>query len=481
MENSDFDPKAKHLLMVEDTMSVAELYRSFLIPLGVEVTIVNTGRQALNTLTKRVPDLILLDLRLPDMTGMDVLHSVHTQYPDIPIIFMTAHGSIDIAVDAMRHGARDFLIKPCKADRLRVTVNNAIRWTEKTKEQDNYNPIRSRNSYQGFIGSSSSMLSVYKTIDSAAISKASIFITGESGTGKEVCAEAIHAASRRRDKPFIAINCAAIPKDLIESELFGHVKGAFTGAALDRKGAAEMADGGTLFLDELCEMDLDLQTKLLRFIQTGTFQKVGSSKMKSVNVRFVCATNKDPWKEVQKGRFREDLYYRLYVIPLHLPPLRERGEDVVEIAHSLLGYMSLEEGKSFTRFAPDVVEQFITYDWPGNVRQLQNVIRNAVVLNYGKEITLPMLPPPLNEINAKAALKETEQQINDKLDLNDSDERLSPNNIVPLWQAEKKIIEQAIDAYEGNISKAAHALEVSPSTLYRKKQAWIEQEGKCKL
>ncbi|MDW2194506.1 sigma 54-interacting transcriptional regulator, partial [Vibrio sp. 1641] len=178
--------------------------------------------------------------------------------------------------------------------------------------------------------------------------------------------------------------------------LFGHVKGAFTGAANDRQGAAELADGGTLFLDELCEMDLDLQTKLLRFIQTGTFQKVGSSKMKSVDVRFVCATNRDPWKEVQEGRFREDLYYRLYVIPLHLPPLRERGEDVIEIAYSLLGYMSHEEGKNFVRFSQEVIDRFNSYEWPGNVRQLQNVLRNIVVLNNGKEITLDMLPPPLN-------------------------------------------------------------------------------------
>ncbi len=311
------DPKARYLLMVEDTASVAALYRSYLTPLGIDINIVGTGRDAIESLKHRIPDLILLDLRLPDMTGMDVLHAVKHSHPDVPIIFMTAHGSIDTAVEAMRHGSQDFLIKPCEADRLRVTVNNAIRKATKLKNEAD-NP--GNQNYQGFIGSSQTMQQVYRTIDSAASSKASIFITGESGTGKEVCAEAIHAASKRGDKPFIAINCAAIPKDLIESELFGHVKGAFTGAANDRQGAAELADGGTLFLDELCEMDLDLQTKLLRFIQTGTFQKVGSSKMKSVDVRFVCATNRDPWKEVQEGRFREDLYYRLYVIPLHLPP-----------------------------------------------------------------------------------------------------------------------------------------------------------------
>ncbi|EKO3474515.1 sigma-54-dependent Fis family transcriptional regulator [Vibrio fluvialis] len=447
--------------MVEDTASVAALYRSYLTPLEIDINIVGTGREAIESIAHREPDLILLDLRLPDMTGMDVLHAVKQRSPDVPVIFMTAHGSIDTAVEAMRHGAQDFLIKPCEADRLRVTVNNAIRKASKLKNEAD-NPGNQH--YQGFIGSSQTMLAVYRTIDSAASSKASIFITGESGTGKEVCAEAIHAASRRGDKPFIAINCAAIPKDLIESELFGHVKGAFTGAATDRQGAAELADGGTLFLDELCEMDLDLQTKLLRFIQTGTFQKVGSSKMKSVDVRFVCATNRDPWKEVQEGRFREDLYYRLYVIPLHLPPLRERGDDVIEIAYSLLGYMSKEEGKGFVRLAPEVVERFKQYEWPGNVRQLQNVLRNVVVLNEGREITLNMLPPPLNQ-PSESIISVPKA----------SAAPVSVHEIFPLWMTEKQAIEKAIEACDGNIPRAAGYLDVSPSTIYRKLQTWNEK------
>ncbi|GLQ72981.1 quorum-sensing sigma-54 dependent transcriptional regulator LuxO [Vibrio penaeicida] len=463
MQDTTTNPNPKYLLMVEDTASVAALYRSYLNPLGLDITIVGTGIDAIKSLEKRTPDLILLDLRLPDMTGMDVLSSVKSNYPDVPVIFMTAHGSIDTAVEAMRKGAQDFLIKPCEADRLRVPVNNALRKAGKlrspTSEPDN--------NYQGFIGSSQTMQAVYRTIDSAAPSKASLFITGESGTGKEVCAEAIHAASKRGDSPFIAINCAAIPKDLIESELFGHVKGAFTGASTDRQGAAELADGGTLFLDELCEMDLDLQTKLLRFIQTGTFQKVGSSKMKSVDVRFVCATNRDPWKEVQEGRFREDLYYRLYVIPLHLPPLRNRGEDVVEIAYSLLGHMSHEEGKGFVRFSQQVLDKFIEYEWPGNVRQLQNVLRNAVVLNHGSEITLNMLPPPLN-LPSVSELKQA--NATDSIST-----KLSIEEIRPLWLTEKSAIEQAIEACEGNIPKAAGHLDVSPSTLYRKLQTWKEQ------
>lgn len=462
MQLSNTIQKARYLLMVEDTASVAALYRSYLTPLDVDINIVGTGREAIESVAHREPDLILLDLRLPDMTGMDVLHAVKQKIPDVPVVFMTAHGSIDTAVEAMRHGAQDFLIKPCEADRLRVTVNNAIRKASKLK---NSGDSKSQN-YQGFIGSSQTMQAVYRTIDSAATSKASIFITGESGTGKEVCAEAIHAASKRGDKPFIAINCAAIPKDLIESELFGHVKGAFTGAATDRQGAAELADGGTLFLDELCEMDLDLQTKLLRFIQTGTFQKVGSSKMKSVDVRFVCATNRDPWKEVQEGRFREDLYYRLYVIPLHLPPLRERGDDVIEIAYSLLGYMSKEEGKGFVRLAPEVVERFKQYEWPGNVRQLQNVLRNVVVLNNGKEITLDMLPPPLNQLPDNQI--RMIPQVRDKV---------SVHEIFPLWMTEKQAIEQAIEACDGNIPRAAGYLDVSPSTIYRKLQAWNAKEN----
>ncbi|EJL6393950.1 sigma-54-dependent Fis family transcriptional regulator [Vibrio navarrensis] len=453
MQHTTDAPRSRYLLMVEDTASVAALYRSYLTPLGIDINIVGTGRDAIESLKHRIPDLILLDLRLPDMTGMDVLHAVKASHPDVPIIFMTAHGSIDTAVEA---------IKPCEADRLRVTVNNAIRKASKLKNEAD---SPANQNYQGFIGSSQKMQQVYRTIDSAASSKASIFITGESGTGKEVCAEAIHAASRRGDKPFIAINCAAIPKDLIESELFGHVKGAFTGAATDRQGAAELADGGTLFLDELCEMDLDLQTKLLRFIQTGTFQKVGSSKMKSVDVRFVCATNRDPWKEVQEGRFREDLYYRLYVIPLHLPPLRERGEDVIEIAYSLLGYMSHEEGKNFVRFSPQVIDRFNEYEWPGNVRQLQNVLRNIVVLNNGKEITLEMLPPPLNQ-----PLARSENRLFKEL------EPVSVTDIYPLWMTEKMAIEQAIKACDGNIPRAAGYLDVSPSTIYRKLQTWNSKE-----
>ena len=256
--------------------------------------------------------------------------------------------------------------------------------------------VGGRSRYHGFIGSAPIMQPIYRIIDSAASSKATVFITGESGTGKEVCAEAIHKASARRNKPFVAINCGAIPKDLIESEIFGHVQGAFTGATKDRDGAASRAHEGTLFLDELCEMEMNMQTKLLRFLQTSSFTKLGGAKLEKVDVRILCATNRDPMREVEEGRFREDLYYRLHVIPIHLPPLRDRDDDAIEIATVLLTQYAKEEGKQFKGFAADVEAMIRAYHWPGNIRQLQNVIRNVVVLNDGEYVTADMAPPPLS-------------------------------------------------------------------------------------
>jgi DNA-binding NtrC family response regulator len=313
------------------------------------------------------------------------------------------------------------------------------------------------------------MQAVYRIIESAAPSKATVFITGESGTGKEVCAEAIHQCSPRREQPFIALNCAAIPHDLMESEIFGHVKGSFTGAQGDRKGAASLADGGTLFLDEICEMDLDLQSKLLRFIQTGTLQRVGSGKLETVDVRFICATNRDPLLEVKAGRFREDLYYRLHVIPLYLPPLRERGEDILLLARSLLQNYAKEENKRFRDFDAAAARVLLDYPWPGNVRELQNVVRNIVVLNDKELVSPDILPPPLNGVRALAVATTAAQQ--------PAATATTPavgGPIRPLWLVEKEVIEQAIASCDGNIPKAAALLEISPSTIYRKKQGWEE-------
>lgn len=318
------------------------------------------------------------------------------------------------------------------------------------------------NSFYGFIGSSTAMQVVYRMIEQASTSKATVFITGESGTGKEVCAQAIHRASQRADKPFVALNCAAIPKDLIESEVFGHVKGAFTGATSDRDGAARQANGGTLFLDEIGEMDLRLQGKLLRFLQTGEFQRVGSSRSEKVDVRIVAATNRDPLFEVDAGRFREDLYYRLHVIPITMPALRERGEDIIEIALSFLLAFSAEEGRHFTGFSPEAGRMLLNYDWPGNVRQLQNVIRNIVVLNEGERVLPEMVPPPVGGRWARPnGFRKPNQPAPG-----------SVSGIRPLAEVEREAIETAIALCEGNIPRAAVLLGVSPSTIYRKRMAW---------
>ncbi len=369
-----------NILLVEDSISLAELYAEELRQADLPVTHVELGKQALAAIRKSVPDVVLLDLGLPDMDGLDILRLIDEEQIPTTVIIITAQGSLNVAVEAMRLGAYDFLVKPFTGERLAVTVNNALERSELKRTVEVFKEDFARNSFHGFVGESLEMQAVYRVIESAAASKATLFITGESGTGKEVCAQAIHRSSPRAKGPFTAINCAAIPNELIESEIFGHVKGAFTGATSDRDGAATLADGGTLFLDEICEMDIGLQAKLLRFIQTGTFQKVGSGKEEKVDIRLVCATNRDPWQEVEAGRFREDLYFRLHVIPMHLPRLADRGDDVLLIAEHFLRTISEEEGKAFQHIAPDAAALISSYDWPGNVRELENIMRNAVVL-----------------------------------------------------------------------------------------------------
>jgi DNA-binding NtrC family response regulator len=456
------------LLLVEDSPTLAHLYRAYLSKDNWDVVVAETGAMALERLHSHQPRVMVLDLKLPDMEGLDILRQVIKEKIACAVVVVTGHGSVHVAVEAMRCGAFDFIEKPCNADRLLFSVRNALKMLHaEPLAGDN----EARHVYCGFIGSSPPMQTVYNIIDSVASSKATVFITGESGTGKEVCAEAIHRQSPRSDKPFVTLNCAAIPKDLLESELFGHVKGAFTGAYSDRQGVAAQAHGGTLFLDEIGEMDLSIQSKLLRFVQTGTFQKVGGNKAETVDVRLVCATNRDPLKEVQAGRFREDLYYRLHVIPLPLPPLRLRVDDVLPIARQFLTDFSSEEGKEFAGFSPEVEARLRAYAWPGNVRQLQNVIRNIVVLREGRLVTPEMLPSPLDAMVAAPQAPSTRPA-----QILENPAPAADNAIIPLWQVEKEAIERAIALCDGNVPKAAALLEVSPSTIYRKRLAWQGQE-----
>ena len=467
--------KQATILLVEDSPSLASIYQQYLRGGDYQVQNVTTGQEAQAFIDAHLPHVVLLDLKLPDMPGMEVLRKIYEQQLPIEVVIITAHGTIDSAVDAMRYGAFDYLVKPFDAKRLQVTLANALEhWRLKSLVETYQEGERTR--YQGFIGASLSMQAVYRIIDSAAPSKATVFITGESGTGKEVCAQAIHDLSPRRGKPLIALNCAAIPRDLMESEIFGHVKGAFSGAVAERKGAASQANGGTLFLDEIGEMELDLQSKLLRFLQTGSFQPVGGNRLEQVDVRIVCATNRDPLEQVRQGQFREDLYYRLHVIPVFMPPLREREHDVLLLAEHFLASYASEEGRSAMRLSAEVKQIMLDYAWPGNVRELQNIIRQAVVLNRGDELLPDMLPPAIRETSSTGQPSPARTEGHGRISGSSTG---APADIAirPLWLLEKEAIEQAIERTGGNIPKAAALLDVSPSTIYRKRQAWENTRG----
>jgi two-component system repressor protein LuxO len=503
-------PSAR-ILVVEDNPTQAEVTRAFLHDLGHEMRLAETAQEGISLALAWSPDLVLLDLQLPDGNGFEVMRRLRDNAMDTPVVVITANGSIGVAVDAMREGAADFLVKPFAKARLGTTLGNVLEKRALAQELTSTRARLSPNRFFSFIGGSEPMRAVYRTIEAVAPSRANVFVTGESGTGKELAAEAVHKASPRARKPFLALNCGAIPRDLLESEIFGHVKGAFTGATDNRIGAAKAADGGTLFLDEIGEMPLDMQVKLLRFVQTGSFTPVGASKPEKVDVRFVCATNRDPLAEVEAGRFREDLYYRLYVVPVDLPPLRERGGDVLLIANHFLQLFAKEEGKRFRGFARVAAAALAAYPWPGNVRQLQNVIRNVVVLHDGEQATAEMLPamllrgaqpvgspgtraaapapppppapppqPPAIETLAPpmlhAAVEPEPEPEPLPAGLRDApqDPPAGPDDIeiMPLATMERRLIEAALARTDNDVPRAAALLQINPSTIYRRLQAW---------
>ncbi|WP_114787601.1 sigma-54-dependent transcriptional regulator [Vibrio tetraodonis] len=484
------------VLLIEDSTSLAILYKQYVKDESFDLFHVETGRDAISFIERNVPQLVILDLKLPDMDGEDILDWINDNQVPTSVVVATAHGSVDTAVNLLQKGAKDFLEKPIQADRLKTSINLHLQQVKLEHLVEDIEAKFDRNRFHGFIGSCLPMQGVYKIIDSVAPTNASVFIIGESGTGKEVCAEAIHQESKRSDKPFVAINCGAIPKDLMESEIFGHMKGAFTGATTDRKGAASQAHGGTLFLDELCEMELDMQKKLLRFLQTGTFTPLGGSRELKVDVRIICATNRDPLLEVEEGRFREDLYYRVHVVPIEMPPLRERGNDITTLATHFLRVFAKEDGKKFNGINRDAESILKRYSWPGNVRQLQNIIRNIVVLNNDAKLSVEHLPDQITRSPKSSKTKiaqpsviqptlpdEQEVSIPSQQSISESistteEQVTAPKGVTirPMWIVERETIQQAIDYCDGNVLNAAVLLELSPSTVYRKKQAWESEE-----
>jgi two-component system repressor protein LuxO len=468
------------ILIIEDSASLALGYAAQLEESGYVVELAATLSEANMALRKGGFAAALLDLQLPDGDGLAVLEQRGENFP--PFIVITADGSLSRAIAAMRVGAFDFLVKPVAGTRLLATVRSAVE--QGRVEATHAAPARQGNEdrFHGFIGRSPAMREVFDTITKVANSRAAVFVTGESGTGKEVTAEALHNSSHRQNKAFVAINCGAIPENLLESELFGHVKGAFTGAIENRIGAAKAADGGTLFLDEICEMELKLQVKLLRFLQTGMIQRVGSSVAEPVDVRIVCATNRDPFREVAEGRFREDLFYRLNVIPIHLPPLRERGDDKLLLAESLADAIAKEERRPDMRLSHASRAIVAQHSWPGNVRELQNALRRAIVTGTGNDIEIsaprsaegaarpPAYPSPSAPSSVAGA------------DLLSVADPANPADLfagLTMAEIERRAIEAALRRNNGNLTRAARELAVNPSTLYRKLEKWAEASPDC--
>ena len=382
------------ILVIDDDLDIQEVIRDRLESLRYRVLVASNGKEGLELFENQSPQIVLLDIEMPDMNGLEVLKEIRKRENDATVVMITAYGTIERAVQAMKEGAYDFIPKPFEPDHIALIVQKALeRETLKREVEILSEEVGER--YRQIVGQSPAISRALDLAKKAANSKATVLLLGESGTGKELFARGIHNWSERKGRPFVAINCVGLSKDLLESDLFGHEKGAFTGAHQLKKGKMELAHGGSVFLDEVGDISSELQTKLLRFLQEREFERVGGTKPISVDVRIIAATNRDLDGAVKEGRFREDLYYRLNVVPIVLPPLRERKHDIPALAHFYLRRFSLETKKNFTEVTREAQEKLLAYDWPGNVRELANVIERAVVWGEGPQLTLTDLPPKI--------------------------------------------------------------------------------------
>jgi DNA-binding NtrC family response regulator len=442
---------AATVLVVDDEEILREVLRVVLEEEGYRVQTASDGHEALALAEKELFDLVLSDIHMDRLGGLELLRRLRHLDPDLPVVLMTAYSSVETAVEALRGGAYDYITKPVKDGEVRVTVRNALRQRALVRENVQLRrALRERYDFDNIIGRSEPMEQVFGIVRKVARSTANVLITGPSGTGKELVARAIHYNSARAERPFVTVNCSAIPDSLFESEMFGHVKGAFTGAVAPHKGVFEEADGGTLFLDELGDLSLFAQAKLLRAIQEGEVRPVGGTRTSSVDVRLISATNKDLEKEAGRAAFREDLFYRVNVVNIRLPPLSERSEDVADLAYAFLERYSARLGGTVRRISPQAMALLQSYSWPGNVRQLENVIERAVVLADGTQVELGDLPP---ELRMDASPPEA--------DLTEG-----PVSLDGLVQGyELRLIEQALERSGGNISRAAELLGVHRRTL----------------
>jgi DNA-binding NtrC family response regulator len=438
-----------NILIIDDEKNIREGLAESMELEGYNPILAKDGKEGLERISRGDIDLVITDLRMPLVSGEEVLEQVNAQSPGLPVIVLTGHGSIDSAVDAMRNGAYDFLTKPLNLDRLGLIVKRALQNRQLVlQHRELQHELESKQTFESIIGKSAEMQKVFDMVRRVADSKASVLITGESGVGKELIANALHNLSSRKDKPLIKVHCAALTESLLESELFGHEKGAFTGAISRKRGRFELAHGGSIFLDEIGEIDQNIQIKLLRVLQEKEFERVGGEETIQVDSRVIAATNKDLVEQIKKKQFREDLYYRLNVVHIHLPPLRERKDDIPLMVTQFLQEFAEENNKNIIGIDAKARRLLYSYDWPGNIRQLRNCIESAVVMSQGDTIQVEDLPPTIAESRGENAVH-------------------IPLGIT-MAEAEKAIILENLAFFKGNKSKTADSLGIGRKTIHRK-------------
>ncbi|MGD0309089.1 MAG: sigma-54 dependent transcriptional regulator [Acidobacteriota bacterium] len=451
------------IVVVDDDESLRRVVQFQLQQAGYDVIAEPGGAQALQALQQSPRDLVITDLRMPGLSGLELLRKIRTDFPEVSVIIVTAFGTVETAVDAMKAGAYDYITKPVNPEELKLIIERALNHQHLLEEVRTLRSnLDQKYGFENIIGRSGALLYVLDLAARAAQTSTTVLIHGETGTGKELVAKAIHFNSPRKDRPFVTINCSAIPQDLLESELFGHLRGAFTGAAAHRKGKVEMADGGTLFLDEIGDLPPSLQVKLLRLIQQGEIEKIGASVTLQVDVRIVAATHRNLERMVEDSSFREDLYYRLAVIPLEVPPLRERPEDIPELTQHFFLQSCRKHGRTGLLLPQALIPYFCHYRWPGNIRELENVVERLVVLEQGNEITLEDLPAQLRRERSPVEMDQIE---------------LSPHG-VSLEAIEKELILWALRKSNWNQTRAAALLDLSRKTfIYRMEKHSIPKEN----
>lgn len=446
---------AERLLVVDDEPSMREFLEIMLSQEGYQVRTASTGEEGIKAYRAEEPDLVLTDVKMPGMSGLDLIREIHSLDPAAPIIAITAYASADDAIRAVREGAYDYLSKPFQIEDLRIIIRNALEARRLRRENlELRRSIEGRYRFGDIIGKSHEMVEIFDLISRVAPSKAGVLIMGESGTGKELIAKAVHYNSPRADKPFVTINCTAIPENLLESEMFGHQKGSFTGAIATKAGLVEAAHTGSLFLDEVGEIPQSIQVKLLRFLQEREFRRVGGTDDKKIDVRVIAATNKNLEEEMEAGNFREDLYYRLNVIRVRLPPLREREEDIPVLIDHFLKKFSKEQGKKIEKVSSLALRVLCNYSYPGNVRELENIIERCVTLEQSDQLTAENLPQKLFESALPVCIGGELGIPPDGIDMNRTMESV-----------EKRLISRALDIAGGNRPKAAKLLGITFRSL----------------